>query len=142
MPMSAHMKWEHFSHESDIGVRGYGSTISEAFAMGALAMTQVMTNAQSILPIKTLHVHCQAPNPEFLFIDWLNAIIYHMAVHKMLFSQFKVSIRGTKLTAIISGEPVDIPRHQPAVEVKGATFSELKVYQSDGIWVAQCVVDV
>ncbi|STY28553.1 Archease [Legionella wadsworthii] len=65
-----------------------------------------------------------------------------MAVHKMLFSQFKVSIRGTKLTAIISGEPVDIPRHQPAVEVKGATFSELKVYQSDGIWVAQCVVDV
>jgi tRNA nucleotidyltransferase (CCA-adding enzyme) len=29
------------------------------------------------------------------------------------------------------------------VEVKGATFTELKVYQqSDKTWIAQCVIDV
>ncbi|PWY55016.1 protein archease [Legionella qingyii] len=140
--MIAQKKWEHFSHESDIGVRGYGSTLSEAFAMGALALTNVITNSQSVQPSKTLHVRCEAPNQEILFVDWLNAIIYNMAVHNMLFSQFDVSIKDLRLTAIIAGEQVDIKRHQPAVEVKGATFTELKVYHSNNIWVAQCVVDV
>ncbi|WP_454780442.1 archease [Legionella sp. WA2022007384] len=140
--MSAQKTWEHFSHESDIGVRGYGSTLSSAFAMGALALTNVITNAQLVQPAKTLHITCEAPSEEILFVDWLNAIIYKMAVHNMLFSQFDVSIRDLQLTAIIAGESVDIKRHQPAVEVKGATFTELKVYHSNNSWVAQCVVDV
>ena len=33
--------------------------------------------------------------------------------------------------------------HQAAVEIKGATLTELKVEkQDDGLWLAQCVVDV
>lgn len=140
--MSAQKKWEHFSHESDIGVRGYGSTVADAFSMGALAMTNVITRSQSIHPYKKIQIHCEAPNQEILFVDWLNVIIYNMAIHNMLFSMFDVSIKGLRLTAIIAGEPVDIHRHQPAVEVKGATFTELKVYERNNIWVAQCVVDV
>ncbi|ARB92079.1 archease [Legionella longbeachae] len=139
--MIAQKKWEHFSHESDIGVRGYGSTLSEAFAMGALALTHVITD-QLIQPLKRLHISCEAPNQEILFVDWLNAIIYNMAIHKMFFSQFDVTIKGLKLTALIAGEQIDIVRHQPAVEVKGATFTELNVYKSNQTWIAQCVVDV
>jgi SHS2 domain-containing protein len=38
---------------------------------------------------------------------------------------------------------VDVARHQPAVEIKGATYTELKVGRTDnGLWFAQCVVDV
>ncbi|WP_392537794.1 archease [Legionella sp. 227] len=140
--MSAIKRWEHFSHESDIGVRGYGSTVSEAFAMGALALTNVITRSQLVHPHKKIHITCEAPNQEILFVDWLNAIIYNMAIHNMLFREFDVAIKGLKLNAIIAGEHVDISRHQPAVEVKGATFTELKVYPSNNNWVAQCVVDV
>ena len=40
-------------------------------------------------------------------------------------------------------EEIDIARHQPTVEVKGATYTELKVVQeTDANWLAQCVVDV
>jgi tRNA nucleotidyltransferase (CCA-adding enzyme) len=38
---------------------------------------------------------------------------------------------------------VRVERHQPAVEVKGATYTALKVARDEqGRWVAQCVVDV
>jgi SHS2 domain-containing protein len=38
---------------------------------------------------------------------------------------------------------LDIARHQPAVEVKGATYTGLRVAQTtDGQWVAECIVDV
>jgi SHS2 domain-containing protein len=41
------------------------------------------------------------------------------------------------------GERIEVARHQPAVEVKGATLTELLVRQDQsGGWLAQCVVDV
>jgi SHS2 domain-containing protein len=40
------------------------------------------------------------------------------------------------------GEPVEVERHAPAVEPKGATFTELKVSKEGGGWIAQCVIDV
>jgi SHS2 domain-containing protein len=47
------------------------------------------------------------------------------------------------LTGAAYGEPVDRARHQPAVEVKGATHTALGVERrDDGAWIAQCVVDV
>ena len=32
-------RWEHYPHEADIGVRGYGASLGEAFEQAALAMT-------------------------------------------------------------------------------------------------------
>jgi len=43
-------RWEHFSHEADIGVRGIGITKEQAFEQAALAMTgveQTMTDTIS-----------------------------------------------------------------------------------------------
>ena len=42
----------------------------------------------------------------------------------------------------IADEPVDLDRHHPAAEIKGATFTEIRVASKKGRWVAQCVVDV
>jgi SHS2 domain-containing protein len=47
------------------------------------------------------------------------------------------------LHAIVRGERVDVVRHEPAVEIKGATYTALRVERlDDGTWLAQCVVDV
>jgi len=61
----------------------------------------------------------------------------------MLFSRFKVRLEGQRLNADVWGEALDVARHHPAVEVKGATYTALEVdQQPDGGWLAQCVVDV
>ncbi len=66
-----------------------------------------------------------------------------MATEHMLFSRFTVRIDNHHLHATISGEPLERERHQPTVEVKGATYTALSVRQlDDGRWVAQTVVDV
>jgi len=65
-----------------------------------------------------------------------------MATRRMLFSRFAVRLQGARLAAEAWGEPVDGARHQPAVEVKGATYTGLRVAPQDGGWVAQTVVDV
>ena len=86
---------------------------------------------------------CEAPDLELLFVEWLNAIIYEMAVRRMLFSRFAVRIENGRLEGTLWGEPVDVARHAPAAEPKGATYTALKVAPgADGIWSAACVVDV
>ena len=80
---------------------------------------------------------------ELLLVEWLNAIIYEMAVRKMLFGWFAVRIDDGRLEGTLWGEPVDVERHAPASEPKGATYTALRVAKnSDGIWSAACIVDV
>jgi len=134
--------WEHFPHDADVGLRGIGATPSEAFERAADALTAVVTNAK-VEPRMPVKVSCEAPDLELLFVEWLNAIIYEMAVRRMLFGRFAVRIDGMRLEGTLWGEPVDVARHAPACEPKGATYTALRVAQAgDGAWTAACVVDV
>jgi tRNA nucleotidyltransferase (CCA-adding enzyme) len=134
--------WELFPHEADVGVRGFGATAGQAFEQAALALTAVVTTAP-VEAEQQVDVTCEAPELELLFVDWLNAIIYEMAVRKMLFSRFAVRIDGNRLAGTLWGEPVDVVRHAPACEPKGATYTALHVGMDDsGRWSAACVVDV
>lgn len=143
MNTDATRPWEHFSHDADIGVRGFGDTPEEAFSQAAMAMTAVICDVDTVEPRISREIHCEAPDYELLFVDWLNALVYEMAVEHMLFSRFDVQIDKTGLHATVRGEAVDRVRHRPAVEVKGATYTALKVEQGqNGQWVAQCVIDV
>jgi len=135
--------WEHFPHEADMGVRGVGATVEKAFEQAALAMTAVITDPAKVAASETIEIACQAPDDELLFVDWLNALIYEMATRKLLFSRFEVHINEHYLTARAWGEPLNPEKHQPAVEIKGATYTALRVArEANGEWMAQCVVDV
>lgn len=139
---SAAGRWEHFAHDADIGIRGWGSTPAEAFEQAACALTAVVTHAP-VVPRLVVSVSCSSPDLELLLVEWLNAIIYEMAVRRMLFGQFAVQIEKGGLKGTLRGEPVDVARHAPAAEPKGATYTALKVAQgADGVWSAACVVDV
>lgn len=137
------MGWGHFAHEADIGIRGTGKTKAEAFEQAALALTAVIADPLTIQGRQEVSIRREAPDDELLLTEWLNALVYEMAVRKMLFSRFEVVINAGVLQAKAWGEPVDVSRHEPAVEVKGATYTALEVREGpNGQWSAQCVVDV
>ncbi len=139
----AERSWEHFPHQADMGVRGIGPTLAAAFEQAALAMTAVVADPASVMAREAVDIRCEAPDAELLLADWLNALILEMAARHMLFSRFEVHLDGPRLHATAWGEAVDSLKHQPAVEIKGATYTGLKVGRNEsGQWLAQCVVDV
>ena len=141
-PLKLPGRWEHFPHGADVGVRGMGPTVSDAFAQAAVALTAVVCDPKCIEPVRAIAVECHAPDRELLVCAWLNEVITEMATHGMLFSRFRVHATQDQLHAVCWGEPVDRLRHRVAVEPKGATLTELKVEPMNGGWLAQCVVDV
>jgi len=106
-------------------------------------LTSAVTDLACIAVREAVVVSCEAKDDRFLLLDWLNALIYEMAVRRMVFGRFTVSINGHQLHGHAWGEPIDRARHMPVVEPKGATLTALKVERRDnGAWIAQCIVDV
>jgi len=135
--------WQHFEHGADIGVRGNGASKAQAFEQAAMALTAVITDPSQVALRQSVDIGCEAADDETLLVAWLNALVYEMAVRRMLFGRFEVRIDGHRLQASAIGELVAPQRHRPAVEVKGATYTALRVGQAaNGQWVAQTVVDV
>jgi SHS2 domain-containing protein len=132
-----------FDHGADIGVSGWGATLAEAYEQAALALTSVVCDLDAVRPDHVVAISCEDDDPELLLFAWLGALVYEMAARSMLFSRFEVTLADGRLEARAHGEPVDVARHAPAVEVKGPTMTELSVRrEEDGTWRARCVVDV
>jgi SHS2 domain-containing protein len=135
--------WQHFEHKADIGIRGIGRSLPEAFEQAAIALCAVVTDPALIECREEIDIRCEEDDVALLFVDWINALIYQMATRKMLFCRSSVILKDKRLRAKVCGERVDTARHQPAVEVKGATYTALRVSRNaEGAWIAQCVVDV
>ena len=117
--------------------------MAESFEQAAIALAAVITEPAKVVPKCEIPIECKAADAGALLVEWLNALVYEMAVRGMIFCRFEVQLEGNRLHGLAFGEEIDLARHEPAVEVKGATYTSLFAGQSpDGTWVAQCVVDV
>lgn len=141
--MSPNAGWEHFEHGADVGVRGFGRSREEAFEQAALALANAVSDTSAVRPGQRVEVRVEAPDDDLLLVDWLNALVFEMATRGLLFARFEVAIAGRRLDGAAWGEPFDPARHDITVEIKGATHTALAVDEGDdGVWRAQCVVDV
>jgi len=135
--------YETFEHGADVGVRGTGHTPAEAFAECARALTAVITDPAAVRELDAVTIDSRGPDAELLLVQFLNDLVFEMATRHMLFARCEVRLEADRLRARCHGELVDPGRHHPAVEVKGATYTELRVARNPaGEWVAQTVVDV
>lgn len=142
------MTYETFEHEADVGIRGKGASIEKAFQEAAKALFDVEIDVEKVKAVKKIRIACSASNIEELFVEWLNALLSQASLHGMVFSQFEVKIiqndKIMRIEGYAKGEKFDVKRHGIKDEVKGATYSQLRVYQDKKTkkYIAQCIVDV
>ena len=141
------MPYEYLDHTADLGIRGIGATLEQAFSEGALAMLAAMANVDTIERVRSLTIHCTAPDITFLFVEWLNEILYQSQVNDTLLNAARVTHMeqdevGWALEGIAWGEPLDVQRHETYTEVKAATLFGLEYRCEQGQHVIQCVLDI
>ncbi len=136
------MLYETFEHQADIGIRGFGASLEEAFENSARALYSVMVKIDAVRALEARTVTVSAPDYELLLVEWLNALLSLSDIERMVFSKFEVKINGAVLSGSAWGEKLDPGRHEPNVEVKGATYHLLQVTKNNGQYMVQCVVDV
>ena len=138
------MAFETFEHTADIGIRGIGKTLEQAFEEAAKAMFSVMVDIKTVEPVRgiKLVIQIKGLDDNGLFVEWLNRLVAEKDISGMMFSKFKVKIDDKQLVGTAWGEQFNPKKHKPEVEVKAATYSQLKVEKQKGKYIAQCLVDV
>lgn len=140
------MAFEWLEHTADLGVRGIGRSIEEAFCEAARGMFAMMVDLADIAGQEVLEVRCQAPSRESLLVAWLAELIAQKDLTHSLFSSFEVRIdrrrQGFVLHGRCKGASIDPARQRLGTEVKGISVCGLRVERVDGRWVAECIVDV
>jgi len=138
--------YELLPHKADIIVKGAGSSIEDAFCEAAKAMFSAMVELSDVKAVGEVKVEVTAESTEDLLVAWLNELLSEASLQNVVFCCFEAKIERVgnsfKLLGIAGGEKINPKKHHLKTEVKGATYSGLKVAKKDGMSVAQCVVDV
>jgi len=138
--------FELFEHKADVGVRGRGESLAQAFAECAKAMFSVMVELESVKAKEEVEVKVEAQDKEQLLVNFLNELLYLRDVKEMLFKGFDLYIieggENWQLGGKALGEKINKEKHSIKGDVKAASFHQLKVSKGKGGFVAQCVVDV
>ena len=91
--------FETFDHGADIGIRGRGKTLSEAFENGAKSMFSLLVeDLDTITSEKSVIISCESFDLEGLFVAWLNSLLAESDIQRLIFSDFKVKIQDLRLT--------------------------------------------
>lgn len=135
---------EVFEHTADLGLRIRHSTLGKVYAEAGTALFELMVeNLQKVQPLIHLEFQLEQQEPELLFFDWLNELLYLFDARHLVLCQFSVTLEGDSLHATVSGEPRDESKHQLDHEVKAITYHQLKLeQQADGDWLAEVILDI
>ena len=135
--------YEVLEHTADVGIRVKSSSLEALFRSAALAITDLSTEKQKTLnPEKHKIVITQkADNVEELFVNWLNELLSASSAEALIFEDIKISqITENFVDAIAIGS--DIRNYKTNVEIKAATYHQLKVQKINSHWQAEVIFDV
>ena len=125
--------FEIVDHVADVGIRAYGTDMSQAFANAARALFSLITELDMVKEVLHRDIELEAPDEESLLVAWLNELIYLFDAERIIFKRFDIThLNHTQLKARSYGEKVDSSRHKLKIGVKAATYHMLKVDRSDG----------
>ena len=137
--------YELIEHTADIGVRVKGGDLKELFKNTALAMFDIMAekkrNTQYSIRNTRYIVQQKADDLEELFINWLNELLSLSAIKEKIFCDFRFKkLDEQNLETEVFG--CDIKDYKVNVEIKAATYHQLKLEETKSGWQAEVIFDV
>lgn len=139
---------ETLEHTADMGLRGWGGSPAEAFEETALAMFDLMIDRHGAAAETDQMLSIGGRDLTGLLIEFLNELLSLGDIEDTAFVSVRIErLEGGgeewDLDAVIGGIPRGKCRKRLLSEVKAATWYGASVGRdSDGRWVAGCVVDM
>jgi SHS2 domain-containing protein len=135
--------FEVFDHTADLGLRIRAGDLDALFAEAGRALLSVIaSNPEAVEPRDAVAVNVAGRNREYLFVDWLDELLFLFESRKFLASRFEAAVADDGVRGVIHGEPYDSARHRLAHEVKAVTYHGLLVEQTESGWLAEVILDI
>jgi SHS2 domain-containing protein len=135
------MSYEELDHTADIRLRVRSPSPDLLFAETALAMMKIVYGESRPGEVRRT-IELSAGNTENLLLDFLSEVLFLSEVEYIVFSSATVHITGNSLRALVTGEPFDPERHRGGTEIKGISYSGLRIVKEDEGYVLDILFDV
>ena len=121
--------YELIDHTADVGVKAYGTNLSEAFEHAAKAMFDIITDNSEIENTGQYEIILEAPDLEQLLVDWLSELLFLNSANNLVFGFFKVELdeKNNSLKGRVFGEKFTLSKHKIGTEIKAVTYHMLEV---------------
>lgn len=139
--------FEFLEHMADAYIAAYGKELAEAFENAALAMFDVMTEVEKVIPEVEDYVEVEAEDECALLYSWLEALIVKSEINRMFYSKFKVLgldevADGFRLRAKIWGEKFNPEKHPQKVGVKAVTYHRMEIIREPSKVTVRFILDI
>jgi len=144
-------EYEIIDHTADIGIKVKADSIAELFSRSAYAMFDIIAGSGDVALKEVFNIDISAVSIEELLVGWLRELLYLYETKRVLFKKFivqqmvpltKKGGKGYRLKAEVSGEKLNLARHEIKTEVKAVTYHQLSVAKKGNAWTAQVILDI
>jgi SHS2 domain-containing protein len=132
------MSYEELEHTADVRVRVKAFTMGGLFAEAARVLMIVMYGNDIRPGIEVRTITLKAPDRVALMQEFLSEVLFLSEVDNLVFSSCEVSFSGSCLNARLIGESFHPDRHRGGMEVKGISYSGLRIFKEGG----ECILDI
>jgi protein archease len=130
-------------HTADMRIRVTASGLPSLFAEAARAMAAIMAPGCVPAPVVTREVTVEAEDLEGLLHDFLSELLYLFDAEELLLCDCRVALEGTRsLSATCRGEMFSREKHRGGTEIKGVSYSGLRIYKEGKDDVLEIIFDV
>lgn len=137
------MSYEILDHTADAKFRAEGETLEEAFEEVVNAFAEIVGNSGGEYHHE---VEVEAENLEALLFDFLDRLIFLQDSDEVVVANAEKLTIKEKESSYSLKASIAVDTIEPGmslVDVKGPTYSEMKVdYEEGAGWVAQAVLDI
>ena len=129
-------------HTADVGVRGRGHSLEEAFAQTTLGLLEITGTFRPDRVGESHSIEVEGRDLGAVLIDWLSEVLYLQDSKDALISTVELgSVTGTSaagsVTLVQRGDEDEV-----GTPVKAITYHQLKVEPIGDEWETQVIVDI
>lgn len=130
------MSYKYLEHATDALIEVKAKTMEEAFLVAGKSVVETIIDSNNIQEIEEKNIKVKGRNLLNLLYNWLEEIVTITITDGFAIRNFSVNIKKNKeyqIISNISGEKLDIKKHNFKVEIKSPTFHLMEIEENDEI---------
>ena len=130
------MSYKYLEHATDALIEVKAKTLEEAFVVAGKSVVETIIDLNNIQEIEEKNIKVKGRNLLNLLYNWLEEIVTITITDGFAIRNFSVSIKKNKecqIVSKISGEKLDLKKHNFKVEIKSPTFHLMEIKEDDEV---------
>ncbi len=136
--------WSVLDHPAEIGLRVWGATLRQLFTHAAQGMFAILTGGAAVRGVtRRFTVHVEATTTEELLVAWLRELLFRVECHRLIARRWRFTrCDARRVRAEVTAVRWDPQRQPLGVEIKAATYHQLRIVRRGGRYHTRIIFDV